>query len=242
MATSSSTNFSTSRDDLTKYALLNVGGIGQGETPSATQYTDGAVLLNMLVKQFQADGMPLWALKQTSFSFTASTNSYTVGTSATIATARPLKIISAFTRDTNADPDTDLPMEIITRQEYERLSSKASTGTPIKLWYDPRGGATATGILYVWPTPDSTAVSYRTCYITHQRPFEDFDAAGDEPDFPQEWYMPLLWMLSWALAPSYGVPLEERKLLLAEATKLKNEVLNFGMEEGSLYLEPEQEM
>ncbi len=37
MATSGSTNFSTSRDNLIKGALRLVGGIGQGETPTTDQ-------------------------------------------------------------------------------------------------------------------------------------------------------------------------------------------------------------
>jgi hypothetical protein len=239
MATSGSADFSVTRNDLIKHALLNIGAIGEGDTPNSTQYTDGAMLLNMIVKARHADGMPLWAIKQTSFPLTASA-SFTIGTSQTINIARPLKILSAFTRDTAATPDSDLLITVITRDEYEALTAKESTGTPLKLYYDPQGGQTAYGTIYLWPKPDATAIANRTCYIRYQRPFDDFDSSSDTPDFPQEWFLALLWELSWAMAPMYGRNTLERKAFLEEAVRLRNEALLFGMEEGSLYVEPER--
>ena len=63
MSTSGSVNFATSRDEVIKYALLNVGGIAEGGTPNATQITQCSYYLNGIVKLWQTEGMPLWALK-----------------------------------------------------------------------------------------------------------------------------------------------------------------------------------
>lgn len=239
MATSGSANFSTSRDELVKYALLNVGAIGEGETPSSTQYTNGAFLLNLIVKAWAADGMPLWATNQTSFSVSESVASYTIGNSATVSVVgRPHRLINAFIRDET--DDTDTPLEILSRQEYEGLSAKTQEGTPSQIYYDPRGGSTTTGILYLWPVPDETAGDDLTVYVTYQRPFEDFDSSSDEPDFPPEWFMPLLWELSWALAPSYGVSIQERNLWRTEAMMLKKAALDFDVEPVSVYVQPDE--
>lgn len=237
MATSGSTDFSLTRNEIIKTALLNIGIIGEGESPNATQYSDAAVMLNMIVKAWQADGMPAWAMKQTAVTLTA-TNSYNIGVGQTVNVARPLKVLSAFLRDTSATPDVDTTVNVLTRDEYNSLSSKSQTGVPTAIFYDPQGGATAYGTLYVWPLPDTTAIANNVLYITYQRPFEDFDAATDTPDFPQEWFLPLVWMLQWALAPSAGLPKDERKALLEEALLLKQQALNYGMEEGSVFIEP----
>jgi hypothetical protein len=235
MATSGSSNFSTTRNELIDKALLNVGAVGEGETPSSTKYSNAAYLLNILVKAWANDGMPLWAIKHTSFSLTATT-SYSIGTGATVNAVRPIRIHSAFIRDSsNATLPTDIPLQIYTRQEYDDISSKQSTGSPTVLYYDPQGGATATGTIHLWPKPDATAIANKTVYIRYQRPYEDFDASADEPDFPQQWYLPVLWYLSWMLAPSYGIPLEERTVWLREAHRMKEEALEAGMEEGSVY-------
>ena len=43
MATSGTTNFSVSRDDLIKGALRKIGVVPQGETPTADQITEGGI-------------------------------------------------------------------------------------------------------------------------------------------------------------------------------------------------------
>ena len=84
MATSSSYNFSTTRDTLITDALLYIGAIGEGETPSSSSVTEAARMLNMLMKSWAADGMPLWSLKRgyilpfTGASSVAATSSHVV--------------------------------------------------------------------------------------------------------------------------------------------------------------------
>lgn len=67
------------------------------------------------------------------------------------------------------------------------------------------------------------------------RPYEDFDTATDEPDFPQEWYEALKYGLATRLAGEYGITTEDRNALRAEAQKIKDEALGFGTEEGSIW-------
>lgn len=236
MATSGSANFATSRDELIKNAYLQLGVIGEGVTPSATQVTNASFMLNLITKAWHTDGMPLWAVKQTSFALTAS-NSYTIGTGQTVAVARPERIYSAFIRDTSQSPDTDISLTIYTRKDYDQISSKSSTGNPTVLYYDPQGAATAYGTIYLWPLPDTTSIANKTCYITYQRPYDDFDAASDEPDFPQSWYMAVLWRLMWALSPAAGIPMDERKTLFQESEFLHKTALE-NMEEGSIHFAP----
>ena len=310
MATSGSVNFATSRDSLIKYALLNVGGIGEGDTPTSTQYTDGAVYLNMIMKSWHNDGMPLWALKEGYILPVSDTNSINLGpsgghatltythttlgadeaaaqTSLTVSSItgitngdylgielddgsvqwttvngvpsgttvvattaltgaassgnhvyayttkiqRPVKILEATRWDEGTNNDS--PVVVRTHNEWFNQSSKESEGEPNTLWYDPQ---LTQGIAKIWPRFEN---GNSVIKIWFHRPYEDFDAAGDEPDCPQEFYMALLWQLSWALSPSWSVPLDERRQWLAEAEKLKQEALAFNMEEGSLMISPQ---
>src|SRR3990167_10517755 len=64
MRTSGSTDFAITRDNLINLAHQHVGLIGEGDSASTNQTTEAALLLNMIVKARQADGMPLWALKR----------------------------------------------------------------------------------------------------------------------------------------------------------------------------------
>jgi len=230
MGTSGTTNFSVSRDDLIKGALRKIGVVPQGETPTADQITEGAFALNLMVKAWEADGMPLWAIRTTSIPLTAAVNTYSIGIGKTVNTDKPLKVLRAWNRDSTSN--VDIPMRILTKQEYDILGNKTSAGNPIQLYYEPQLNS---GELKVFPTPSSTDVTNNTVYIVYQRPFEDFDASTDEPDFPQEWYDAVLYGLAVRLAPEYGVPIDQRQVLGREAADIKLAVLSFGTEEGSLY-------
>ena len=153
MATSGSTDFSVSRDDIIKRALRIIGVVAQGETPTTNQTTEAAVALNGLVKAWEADGMPLWAIKSFSIPLTAGAATYQIGLSKTVNTPKPLKIIQAFNH--NVSSNVDVPIRIITRQEYNVLGNKTSTGNPIQIYYEPLNDY---GILHVFPVPSSVAL------------------------------------------------------------------------------------
>jgi len=232
MATSGSTDFSVSRDDIIKRALRLIGVLAQGETPTTNQTTEAAIALNSLVKAWEADGMPLWAIKSFSIPLTASTATYQIGLSKTVNTPKPLKVIQAFNHNTTSN--VDVPMRIITRQEYNILGNKTSSGNPIQVYYEPLNEY---GILHVFPVPSTTEQADNTIVIHYQRPFEDFDAALDTPDFPQEWYDAITYGLATRLAPEYGLDISSRKTLWQEMSIIRQEALNFGLEEGSLYFQ-----
>lgn len=77
MALSGSQTFGVTRDDLIKASLQHIGAIGDGDTPSSTQLTEGSLLLNMLIKHLQADQIQLW-IRKTGYIFPVSDVSKTV--------------------------------------------------------------------------------------------------------------------------------------------------------------------
>lgn len=230
MATSNSTDFIVNRDQLIAGALRLCGALALGETATADQVTEASEALNMMVKAWQADGMALWAIKDYSLALTLSTQTYEIGLTKTVNIPKPNKIIQAILHDTSSN--VDIPMRIITRDEYNRLGNKTSTGQPVQIYYEPLG---TYGVLHVFPPADATAVATKQIKFTYMRPFEDFDAAGNEPDFPQEWFEALKYGLATRLAGEYGISLDDRRQLLQEAMLVKNEALGYGTEEGSFY-------
>lgn len=223
MTTSNSTNFSTSRNELIAGALRIIGAVAQGETPTTAQYTEGAEALNMLCKAWMADGMPLWVTREYTMSLIASTNSY-------IPSTKMMKVLQAYNH--NLTTNIDIPMRIITRDEYNRLGNKTSSGNPIQLLHIP--GRT-TSEIKVFPSPTSIEAAQNRIILTYQKPYDDLDASSDEPEFPSEWFDALKFGLASRLAPEYGMTLTDRKQLLQESMLLKTEALGFGSEEGSIY-------
>jgi hypothetical protein len=230
MSTSGVSTYNITRDGLIAGALRLIGAVAQGETPTATQVTEAAEALNLMVKAWEADGMPLWGLTEYALTLTANVGVYTIGLGQTINIPKPLRVIQAW----NTTGNIDTPMRILTKQEYNILGNKQSPGTPIQCYYDPR---LSSGDLHLFPIPDTTAASNYTVTFIYQRPFEDFVASTDNPDFPQEWLEALKYGLAVRLAPEYGLPIEQRQALRAEAKEIKDVALGMGTEEGSLYFQ-----
>ena len=225
MGLSNSTNFATSRNELITGALRIVGALAQGETPTTAQMTEGAEALNFLAKAWMADGMPLWVIREYSLPLTASTAVYTPST-------KMMKVIQAYNHNTSTN--VDIPMRIVTRDEYNRLGNKVSTGNPIQLLHIPNR---TDSTIKVYPVPTSVEAASNQIIITYQKPYDDFDTSTDEPEFPAEWFDALKFGLAHRLAAEYGMELNDRKQLMQEALLLKQEALNNGLEQGSFFFQ-----
>jgi hypothetical protein len=227
-------------------ASLRAIGVGDAEgtlSPSTTETTNALTALNYLVTSWQADGLQVWCHKTVSYTLSAA-SSYTIGASgATITAARPLSIIQAWLRDTSTNP-IDIPVEIISRSEYNELSSKSATGMPVKLFYDPEydrdasnNGANAKGKIYVWPTPSATEVTNYDLYMVTVRPIQDFNASSDTFDFPQYWYNAIKWGLAHELSFDYGLPVEIQDRVKAKAMEEKDRAMAFDVDQTPVFFQ-----
>ena len=234
MTTSSSYNWDMTRDEIITDAYALCGAIDENDTLNATQITKGARVLNGLIKTFAGKmGMPLWAVVTTSFPLTANTSTYTIGIGSTINSPKPLKILQAWHRDTSTDFDT--PLNVVSLQEYFKLGNKFVDGVPVQLAYEQ---GNTTGTIYVYPEADTYSVANREIWIRYQRPFQDFDASGDTPDFPNEWNLALTYNLAIALAPSLGVPPNDLNTLKQSAKEYTEDAMEAEIENASIFLQP----
>lgn len=232
MTTSNSTDWSLNRDQVITGALRKLAVLPSGGTPTTAQINDAVEALNALVKAFQADGMPLWKISSQSFNTVAGTSSYTVGLSQTVNCPKPLKVLQAFYTVSGGN---NTPMNVTNRYDFNRFPQGSSvTGTPINLYYQP---LRTTGTITLWPTPVDSTTSITFHY---QAPYEDMDATANDFDFPAEWIQALIYNLAWALAPEYGIPPTDRKLLAEEARYWHEYALSFGSEEGSYFIRPDR--
>lgn len=144
---------------------------------------------------------------------------------------RPNRIIvdTVYRRDIN---NNDIPIELVGRTTYLSLTSKTSQGKAVQCWYDP---TLTNGTLYLWPTPNLATDVIR---FSFERPFQDFDAAGDEPDFPIEWAEPLAYGLGTRLG--FGlIPPERYRTLKLEADEKMFIAMGFDRENASIFFAPD---
>lgn len=229
MATSGTTVAELTRDTIISAALRKLGVIGEGVTANATQLSDGASALNTLVASFQTLGMPLWKRTEYDITMVAGQRDYTLGVGQTLNTAFPLKISEATLVVTGSSAQIDV--EIKSNYDFNRLPSDTS-GRVVSIKYQPYVNY---GVVSVWPLPDSTV---QTLTITYQKPFDMYTAAGETPDFPQEWQNALIYGLTLLLSDEYGIPIPDKQWFEKQAEKHLNTALSFGTEESSLMFQP----
>lgn len=117
---------------------------------------------------------------------------------------RPLQIVTALLRDQNQN---DVPLYVLTIDQYEAYPTKAQTASPqdpTSIYYEAQ---LTNGQLYT----DAPAAADCNKYIhmVYLSPIEDFVAATDTPDYPQEWYLALVTGLAINIAPAFELPVTQ---------------------------------
>ena len=151
---------------------------------------------------------------------------------------KPLRILHADILQ--LDNNTSHPINVVSEQDYFGLGSRTTEGTPNQIYYSrvPSSDTAleTNGTIFVYPR---FSAGDHVIEFTYQRPFMDFDASTDEPDFPQAFYLPIVIELAALLGPKFGVPLKERVALFNEAAMYRAEALMTIQPEGSLFLQPD---
>ncbi len=175
--------------DMIADALRKIGVVAQDEPMTADQSAHGLRAWNRLLKSWQNRGYSLWAVASQTVALTTSANY-------TLSPVRPMRILNArFVRN-----GIETPMLPMTRQEYDDLPVKSSTGIPTRFYYDKQREA---AVLYVWPV--LAAASGETLKITFEREAEDQTDLSAVPDIPGEWWEAAVYGLAARLADDYGV-------------------------------------
>ncbi len=144
---------------------------------------------------------------------------------------KPLRILQVNIE--NVDTDVSRPINAISSQEYYDLGERTVASTPNQYMVDVQLSTTD---FYIYPRMATTDEIFS---ITFHRPFEDFDASSDTPDFPQEWYLALMLELAVLLGPKAGLSIEERKSNIMLSQYYTGLALSNGTPEQSFYIQPE---
>lgn len=240
MTISGQANWTLTRDQIVNAAFRKLGVISDGATATATQATNAQEALNNIVFSLYAQGMPVWAMTTTFFTTVQGQVAYPVGPgigTGNLNIIAPLKITQAWNLDVSNPNNTyRIPMNIYTQYNYNLLNAPLNQGFPIHLWYQPQN---QTGTINIWPAPDAYSAAHRQIWFVYQRPFDQFNASTDTPDFPQVWLEPLIYSLAHRLGPEYGIPLSELDKFDQTAQSLIQNALSFGTEEGSFFIQPD---
>lgn len=193
-----------------------------GQTISPAEKEDLRRILNLMMKAWQSQGY-LWKVADVTVTLTPGTASYQVGPAGagTLLRVRPLQLKYAI----RTQGGIDIPVEVISRQEYKELPNKTQQGPVVSVCYDPQ---LTNGVLYVWYTGDTNNT---TLVCTFADPIDIQDTNEDAPDFPDEWIEPITYNLAVRGAPLFGrsVPQEVAAVAadsLARMTEFDSEAVS----------------
>jgi hypothetical protein len=188
--------------DLVTDALRELGVIAEGETPSAQEIIDGLTQLNDLVDQWAAERLKIHRTTRTTWTIVSGTQTYTVGTTGTVAVARPVYIDGVQYLDTTISPNNEIPLEMMTDDEYRQLAVKAQESTePTHWYYNP---TFPTGTLTLWPKPTGSTL---TGVLYAPQAVAEFSGIDDTVSLPPGYRKMIKKRLALELASSYNRPI-----------------------------------
>ncbi len=199
-------------------------------TGVATTYNIGIVLDDGSLQWTTVNGAPSgYVVTLTTPLTSAAATGNQVYVYQTIAN-RPLRISAGRVKIDNGN---EIPMKVISRQEYFNLPIKTNEGKPTQLYYDPQ--LITTGKVYIWST-FQTVNDF--LIVTAQREIEDFSTLSDNADLPVEWLEPIVYNLAARMSLDYGVDKVTRDDLAAMAAAFLDTVMAYDQEAVSISFTP----
>jgi hypothetical protein len=174
--------------DCIEDALREIGVLDVEEAMDASHVRFGLRKLRRMLLSWQNLDYNVWLKAEQTVTLAAATRVYT------LSPVRPLRILSA--RVVTSGIET--PLQELTRQDYDTLPLKTSTGRPTSYHYDRQREDAR---FYVWPVPGAVG---DTIKITYARQIEPMETFGAEVDVPEEWEDAVVYGLAVSLSSAYS--------------------------------------
>jgi hypothetical protein len=123
MATSGTTDFNLSIDDLIEEAFERCGM----RMTNGYQLTSARRSLNLLFLDWANRGLNLWTIEQAIYPLTPGTNEISLA-------ADTVNVLSAVIRDYSQSPSTDITIDRISREEYLNVPDKTTQARPAQYY------------------------------------------------------------------------------------------------------------
>lgn len=201
--------------DLITGSLRLIGVVASGETPPASELTDGMSALNDMLDSWSVEGLIVYKTTRESFALVANQAQYTMGTSGTpdFSSARPVDIEDAAIELTTSSPTVEVPMDILNDHQWAAEKIKGTTSTiPTKL--HPQG-TYPNETFDIWPVPQT---NYNLILYT-KKPLTTFTSLSTAISVPPGYQRAMRYNLAIELAPEYGKEPSQTVLDIADKSR-----------------------
>lgn len=195
------------------FALEQIGVFGVGQSLGPSDAVTGLRRLNAMVATWSTMPLTIPVMVRETFSVTANQGTYTIGPGGNFNTIRPVKLDAAGLLYGNTTPEVEIPIQVLTDQQYAAIPVKDLTSTQwTSLWYNPTYTTNGRGTIVLWPIP-TTADNDLVLYF--QQPLVEFAALTTEYFVPPGYEEALGYNLALRLAPIYARPVPDDVRTLA---------------------------
>lgn len=170
MTTSGTTSSTLVASDVVRMALLEIGAIASGQTPTGEELEDGLLCLNWLMKSWQSRGVTSWRDADGSVTFP-------LGVGAMVLSPFCLDVLEARLIQS---PGYERPLQRWTLGQYRQIPNKAARGSPTSYTISKTAAAIT---MTVWPVPSAAL----TVNYSYTRIVQDVTDGAQTLDVPQEW-------------------------------------------------------
>lgn len=154
----------TTATSIIQRALLAIGNVGTGQTPSSDDTDTGFQALNDMLDSWSLDKLFVFETLEESFPLVSGTESYTIGSGGDFDTTRPIKIDRAYVRQS----DIDYGLRPVDGSGYANIQLKETiVDIPEYIWYNP---TMPLGTIKLWPVPRASL----TLHIQTQKQLTQF--------------------------------------------------------------------
>lgn len=224
------TDFQVSQDQIIRAAMRECGALDPTGIPSPTDYTNIGLALNMLLKYWVKDGIPLWKVSTLTLPMVANQITYSIGTlGPDLVTDRPLRVLEA--EIVTIANSQSIQLWSLSREQYVELSGKfISFGIPTQYWFQPLGSEATeqSATISFYPIPSASATW--NVLLKALQPITNAINLTDVLDFPSEYYLPLKWALAYEIANEYPVSDSRYARIEKRAISSKEEIAEWGQE------------
>ena len=223
MATSGTTSFNLSIDDIVEEAYERIGmRINSGYDIKSARRS-----LNILFSEWGNRGVHLWKVELDQVALVQGQANYTVNTDVS-------DVLEAYISSTSGTPGTttnDLSLSKIDRSTYAALPNKGTQGQPSQYYVDRQ----TTPVIYLYQTPDLSTYTYLKYYVVKR--IEDAGAYTNTADVAYRFIPCMCAGLAYYLAIKRS-PQRAELLKLAYEDEMKRALDEDGSRT-SLYISPQ---
>lgn len=208
--------------DLIASSLRLIGVLASGENPSSNEQNDALASLNSLIDSWSNEQLLIPNKVREVFPLVGGQQTYTMGTGGDFNTSRAQEIENCLIQFAQTSPVAELPIKILTKDEYQGVIVKTLQSTfPLYVYND---GAYPLDNLNFWPVPSTSG---NNVVLYSWKPLSQLATSTTSISLPPGYERALKYALAIELAQEYGKVLPETTIALAIESKAGIKRINY---------------